>query len=59
MKIETFRSLKDRQWYFAIISSNGRCYAHSEGYKTRRGRDKTAAVLGHRLACPVVERKSV
>jgi uncharacterized protein YegP (UPF0339 family) len=37
---ETFRSKKNRQFYFRARARNGRILAQSEGYKTKRARDK-------------------
>jgi uncharacterized protein YegP (UPF0339 family) len=38
--IESFRSAKNRQYYFRIVAGNGRTVAQSEGYKTKGSRDR-------------------
>ena len=35
MKIEIFRSKKNKKWYFHAKASNGRILASSQGYKLR------------------------
>jgi uncharacterized protein YegP (UPF0339 family) len=44
---ETFRSRKNRQFYFRARARNGKILAQSEGYKTKRSRDKGLAALLH------------
>lgn len=51
--IETFKSKKNGQYYFAIVASNGRTVAQSEGYKTKRSRDRGAQAVGS-AACPPI-----
>lgn len=45
--IQTFRSKKDGQYYFRVVARNGRTIAASEGYETKRSRDRgVRAVIG-------------
>lgn len=41
MRIQVFRSKKNRQWYFRFRSRNGKITATSEGYKRLRSLVKT------------------
>lgn len=40
MKIETYKSNRNGNYYFRIKSRNGRIIASSEGYTTKQSRDK-------------------
>lgn len=42
MKIQLFKSARNRQWYFRFVSRNNRVMAQSEGYKRRQSAAKTA-----------------
>ncbi len=43
--LETFRSDANEQFYFHLKSRNGKLISASEGYPTRRARDKTVALI--------------
>ena len=43
--IETFRSRKNRQFYFRVLARNGKTVAQSEGYTTARARDRGIRAL--------------
>lgn len=43
--IQTFRSKKTRQYYFRVVARNNRIIAQSEGYKTKRSRDRGVEAL--------------
>jgi uncharacterized protein YegP (UPF0339 family) len=43
LRVETFKS--GQQWYFRVRGRNGRIVAQSEGYKTRRSCERTAALI--------------
>lgn len=45
--IEKFRSRRNKQFYFRVVAGNGKTVAQSEGYKTKRSRDKTVFLLGN------------
>lgn len=50
MKIHTYRSKMNKQFYFRIVARNGRIVAQSEGYKRAASRDRTIALFKRTIA---------
>jgi uncharacterized protein YegP (UPF0339 family) len=44
MKIQVFTG-KNKQYYFRVVSTNGKIVLQSEGYKTKQSRKKTIMSL--------------